>query len=108
MRSGVLMMSSLAGVPPGLRPPRLALLHRLLLCQALFPAAVPAAQEALPGAADGRGLPAGHQPCGPPPPHLQLDQQRCTAAAFPAGGAAHSLINQPDDDGMSGDVSELT
>lgn len=94
MRSGVLMMSSLAGVPPGRRPPRLALLHCLLLCQASFPAAVPAAQEALPGGADGRGLPAGHQPGGPPPPHLQLDQQRCTAAALPAGGAAHSLINQ--------------
>ena len=83
------MMSFVAGVPPGRRFPRLVLLHHLLLRQAPLPAAVPAPQEALPGGADGRGLPAGHQPCRPPPGHPQLDKQLCTAATLPAGGALY-------------------
>lgn len=91
MCSAVLMMSCVAGLPPGRRPPRLVLLHRLLLCEAPVPAAVPAPQEALPGAADGRGLPAGHQPCCPPSPHLQLVKQLRPAPSLPAGGASYSL-----------------
>lgn len=78
-------MSRVAGLPPGRRPPRLVLLHRLLLCEAPVPAAVPAPQEALSGAADGCGLPAGHQPRRPPSPQLQLVKQRRPAAALPAG-----------------------
>ncbi len=92
MRSGVLMMSRLAGLPAGRRPPRLVLLHLLLLREASFPAAVPAPQEALPGGADGRGLPAGHQPCRPSSLHLQLEKQPCAASALPAGRTSYFKV----------------
>ncbi len=65
-----LMMSCVSGLPAGCCPPRLVLLHSLLLCKASFPAAIPAPQEALSGGANGRSLPAGHQPRRPPSLYL--------------------------------------
>lgn len=93
MRSALLMTSFPAGLPPGGRCSRLAVLRHLLFCEAPFPAAVPAIQEAVPGAADGRGLPAGHQPRRPPSRHLQLVRRHGAASAPPAGGAPSSLTN---------------
>lgn len=44
----------------------------------------------MPGAADGRGLPCGHEPCGSPPVYQQL-VELCNAAALSAGGAVTHL-----------------
>lgn len=73
MCSDALMTLVSADFPPGCCPPRLVLLRHLLLCEASFPPAVLTPQEALPGGPTGHGLPAGHQPCRPPPHYLQLD-----------------------------------
>lgn len=75
----------LPGLPSSRCPPCLGLLHSLLFCKAAFPAAILALQEVVPGAADGRGLPGGHEPCGSPPLYLQL-VELCNATALSAGG----------------------